>query len=101
MIIRDASTGEVVAAGNYNETNLIVFSEWLVEWLTTFDNLTLVPERKSSAVAIIDNLLKLTPLKYRSIQTYSIGLLMMLEIIKHTTKKLLEFRSIDAMMKYM
>lgn len=63
MVIRDASTGEVVAAGNYNETNLIVFSEWLVEWLTTYDNLILVPERKSSAIAIIDNLIKLLPLK--------------------------------------
>jgi len=59
MVIRDSNTGETVAAGVYNETNLITFSEWIMDWLIRFDNLTLIIERRSSGVAIIDNLIKL------------------------------------------
>jgi len=59
MCIRDAATGEVVAIGVYNETNLITFSEWILEWLIDYPNLTLVIERRSSGAAIIDNLIKL------------------------------------------
>lgn len=63
MTIRDAMTGEMVAAGVYNETNLIMFSEWIVDWITEYDNLTVIIERRSSGVAIIDNLLMLLPVK--------------------------------------
>lgn len=59
MVIRDANTGETLAAGVYNETNLITFSEWIMDWLIRFENLTLIIERRSSGVAIIDNLIKL------------------------------------------
>jgi hypothetical protein len=57
MLIRDIETGAVVAAGTYNETNLILFADWLVNFLHTYQNVTLIPERKSSAITIIDYLL--------------------------------------------
>ncbi len=59
MCIRDASSGEVIATGMYNETNLISFSEFMLELVETYVNLTLVIERRSSAVAIIDFLIKM------------------------------------------
>lgn len=59
MCIRDVSTGEVIATGVYNETNLIVFSEWIATFLEEYPNITLVIERRSSGVTIIDNLLLL------------------------------------------
>lgn len=61
MCIRDASSGEVVATGIYNETNLITFSNWLVDFLEEYPTTTLVIERKSSGVTIIDNILLLLP----------------------------------------
>lgn len=61
MCIRDASTGEVVGVGVYNETNLITFANWLVSFLEEYPNITLIIERKSSGVTIIDNLLLLLP----------------------------------------
>ena len=63
MTLRDIKTGEVLAAGQYNETNLISFSEWLIDWLEEYPNLTMIIERRSSGVAIIDNLLKILPAK--------------------------------------
>lgn len=59
MCIRDVSTGEVVACGKYNETNLITFSEWLLDWLIEYENLTIMIERKSSGPTIMDYLIKL------------------------------------------
>lgn len=63
MCMRDVSTGEVLAVGVYNETNLIVFANWLVDMLVEYPNITLIIERKSSGVSIIDNLLLLLPNK--------------------------------------
>ena len=57
MCILDAETGEVVGAGQFNETNVILFSQWLADFLIEFPNITLVPERRSSGGAILDNLL--------------------------------------------
>ncbi len=57
MNIRDIETGAVIATGNYNETNLITFSQWLLSWLIKFDNITLIVERRSSGVMILDYLL--------------------------------------------
>lgn len=61
MTIRDTQTGEIVAAGVYNETNLITFANWLTEFLIEYDNITLIIERRSSGVTIVDNLLLLLP----------------------------------------
>lgn len=63
MIIRHAITGEVLAAGDFNETNLIDFSDWLVKLLFRFKKAVLIPERRSSGVTIIDYLLKVLPTK--------------------------------------
>lgn len=61
MSIRDIRTGEIVAAGNYNETNLITFCEWLVVWFVRFPRLTLIIERRSTGAMIIDYLLLMLP----------------------------------------
>ena len=63
MCIRDASSGEVLGVGVYNETNLITFANWLVDFLVEYPNATLIPERKSSGVTILDNLILLLPTK--------------------------------------
>lgn len=56
IVIRDVVSGAVIAAGNYNETNLITFSEWLLSWLVRFDKLTLIIERRSTGAMILDYL---------------------------------------------
>lgn len=61
MNIRDSGTGEVIASGNYNELNTIVFSEWVAEWLIEYPNLTLVIERKSTGSSMLENLLLILP----------------------------------------
>jgi hypothetical protein len=62
LIIADPVTGETVAAADVNETNIITFSEWLVNLLTDYVNLTLIIERRGSGPSIIDNLLKILPM---------------------------------------
>lgn len=54
---RNIKTGEVIAAGNYNETNLIVFCEWLFTEMMRFPKMTLIIERRSTGAMIIDYLL--------------------------------------------
>lgn len=57
LTLRDTRTGEVVAAGNYNETNLITFTEWLLQWLLMYDNVTMIIERRSTGAMILDYLI--------------------------------------------
>jgi len=59
LVIRLASTGEVVAAGTYNETNLITFSDFIVSLLEKYDNMVFIPERRSSAIAMLDYILRI------------------------------------------
>lgn len=47
-------TGAVTFAGNYNETNLIEFADWLCNWLIRHERITLMIENKSSGQAILD-----------------------------------------------
>jgi hypothetical protein len=61
LLLVELSTGETIASGNYNETNLISFAQWLCTWFTTYDNFTAVIERRSSGVTIIDYLLLMLP----------------------------------------
>jgi hypothetical protein len=56
MIVRDVFSGEIIAAGNYNETNLITFSEWILDWFIRFPKLTFIIERRSSGAMILDYL---------------------------------------------
>lgn len=59
----DIETLEVICSGVYNETNLILFCEWLVDILVTFENTTLIIERKSTGAMILDYLLLMLPSK--------------------------------------
>ena len=59
LIIRDARDGGVIASGKYNETNLDAFAHFLVEILERYPRTIFIPERKSSAVAILDIMFKL------------------------------------------
>ena len=57
LVLRDIKTGEVVAEATVNETNLIVFTKWLAQWLINYPTITLNIERRSSGATIIDLLL--------------------------------------------
>jgi len=61
LTVRDDKTGAVLGTGVFNETNIIAFSEWLATWFERFPRLTMIIERRSSAVAMIDNLLRILP----------------------------------------
>lgn len=63
LYLSDVSNGETVAAGNFNETNLISFAEFIADWIIKYVNITAIIERKSSGVAIIDYLLRILPAK--------------------------------------
>lgn len=58
LCLRDIYSGKVYAVGNYNETNLITFSEWLLQWFIKFNGMVAMIERKSTGGMIIDYLLK-------------------------------------------
>ncbi len=61
LVLMSVTSGEVIAAGTYNETNLITFAEFVAQWLIDYPNILLIPERRSSGVAIIDVLLRMLP----------------------------------------
>lgn len=61
MLLTDIRTGKVVAAGSYNETNIITFAQWLASWFTRFENFVCIIERRSTGSAIIDYLLYILP----------------------------------------
>jgi hypothetical protein len=63
MHLRDVKTGATIACGDYNETNLISFCEWICKWLVKYENITLIIERKSTGAMIIDYLLLMLPEK--------------------------------------
>ena len=56
--IRNIETGGTVAAGDYNEDNLISICEFVVELLLRFPNSILIPERRFNGGTIIDYILK-------------------------------------------
>ena len=61
LVITDDETLEVIGGANYNTINLLSFSSYLCRLFIKYLNFTLVPERKSSAIAIIDHLLYMLP----------------------------------------
>lgn len=63
LVMVDVESGRTIAVGNFNETNLITFSQWLVYLLVTYENSTMIIERKSSGVTILDYLLLFLPEK--------------------------------------
>lgn len=54
IVLVDVETLETLAVGRFNKLSLHVFTEWLTKLLIKYENITLVPERKSSAVGMID-----------------------------------------------
>ena len=61
LLLTDIETLETVAAGTYNETNLISFAEWLCGWFVKWENFVGIIERRSSGTAILDYLLLMLP----------------------------------------
>lgn len=61
LVVLDLRTLEVVAAGTYNETNLITFSSWVASWFVRFHNLTGIIERRSTGSTVLDYLLVQLP----------------------------------------
>lgn len=61
MHFRSSTTGRTLASGNYNETNLIAFAEWIATLLAKYPNTILIPERRSTGSSIIDYLLLILP----------------------------------------
>lgn len=57
LVLQDMEDLSVVAAGSYNELNLIHFSKWIAEMLINMPNVTFNPENKSSGTYIIDYLI--------------------------------------------
>jgi hypothetical protein len=63
MVLMDVETAEIVAAGTYNETNLITFSTWVCEFLVKHVNVTGIIERRSTGAMLLDYLLLMLPTK--------------------------------------
>lgn len=61
MVCTHVETAEVLGVGRFNETNLLSFSKYLLEFLVRYPKTVLIPERRSSAQAIIDYLLMRLP----------------------------------------
>lgn len=53
---RDATTGEVIVTGTYNDTNTITLSNHIADMLVRYPNMTLIPETKSTGVSMVDNI---------------------------------------------
>ncbi len=63
LFLTDIRTAETIAAGNFNETNLITFAEWLCNWFVKYPNITGIIERRSSGAMILDYLILMLPAK--------------------------------------
>lgn len=61
IVLLDAYDLSVIGAMNTNETNLILFSEFIAELMLNYENIILIPERASAAVTIVDLLLLRLP----------------------------------------
>lgn len=59
LVLLDPYSGKVLAVSEINKTNLNKFNNWIFSWLVRFDNLVLMPERRSSAVTMIDYLIEM------------------------------------------
>lgn len=58
LTFTSVKNGETIAAGNYNETNLITFCEWLInEWFFKINNFVCIIERRSTGSMIMDYLI--------------------------------------------
>lgn len=60
-VIVDISTLEVVGAWTVNDSNLTAFAMWMAKIMVRFQNITVVPESKSTWIGILDTLLLTLP----------------------------------------
>lgn len=63
MRVTNMRTGQPYASGTYNNTNIITFSEWVCSWVTRWSKTTMLVERRSTGVAVLDMMLLLLPAK--------------------------------------
>lgn len=63
VVFTSATDGSCVAAGLFNETNLNTFAKFLVQILERWSRTTMIIERRSSGVAVLDILLDVLPTK--------------------------------------
>lgn len=56
MVITKVSTGETVAAGDFNETNVTIFGVYMADLMIEIPSMTLVVEKRSTGVSIIDSI---------------------------------------------
>lgn len=61
LFLSDVRSGETIATGTFNETNLITLAEWICEWIVNNPNITVNIERRSSGATILDYLLLMLP----------------------------------------
>lgn len=57
IYIMDSRTLETVATAAINEINLVKLCEWVADIMVTYENIILIPERKSSGDTLVDSLL--------------------------------------------
>lgn len=50
----DTETHEVLFAGRYNETSVPILASFIADLIIRYDNITWVPERKSTGISLID-----------------------------------------------
>lgn len=61
LYFQSVRTGETIAVGNFNETNLFMFCQWLCDWFVRIPNFVLIIERRSTGAMILDYLLMMLP----------------------------------------
>lgn len=62
FVMIDNRTLRVIATLNISETNIINFAEFIADFLVKYPKVTLIPERKSTGITIIDMLLIKLPM---------------------------------------
>lgn len=62
FVMIDNRTLRVVATLNVSETNVVNFAEFIADFLVKYPKVTLIPERKSTGITIIDMLLIKLPM---------------------------------------
>ncbi|MDZ7908981.1 MAG: hypothetical protein U5N10_12675 [Gemmobacter sp.] len=63
MVVVDLADMKVVCAGNFNETSMLTFSNFLVWFMNRYRNTALIIERKSTGTAILGNLMHFLPVQ--------------------------------------
>lgn len=63
VVIVDSETMEVVGAAACNETNIIRYCNFVADLMIKYENIVLIPERKSSAFTLLDALAIALPAK--------------------------------------